>query len=123
LYGSEFRPLSDLEELLRDHPLWIYLKELLDKGATFPLQEMSNDKRAEDLKFHLDHGNHKSSFKYKSVMDTNISEDVSRGFALPLPINILSDIPNASLAPLGCHKQETINEKGAKIPKFRMTHD
>lgn len=56
-------------------------------------------------------------------MSTSITEDVIRGFALPLPIDAIFDIPNASLAPLGCRKQETINEVGPKIPKYRMTHD
>ncbi len=46
-----------------------------------------------------------------------------KGFALPLSIEILNLIPNASLAPLGCHEQETINELGEWIPKFWMTHD
>jgi hypothetical protein len=52
-----------------------------------------------------------------------ISEDVERGFSLPLPMDVLFKIPNASLAPLGCHKQETINESGNRVPKYRMTHD
>jgi hypothetical protein len=32
-------------------------------------------------------------------------------------------IPNASLAPLGCQTQESINEFGERITKHRMTHD
>ncbi len=44
-------------------------------------------------------------------------------FALPLPIQLIHLIPNASLGPLGCHLQETINEKGEKIPKYRMMHN
>jgi hypothetical protein len=122
-FGSEFKSSSDLEELLRDHPLWPKLKDILEKGATFPLQEVSDETRSEDIQFHLDRGNHKSSIKFKSAMDTNISEDIIQGFALPLPISVIYEIPDASLAPLGCHKQETINERGEKIPKFRMTHD
>jgi hypothetical protein len=50
-------------------------------------------------------------------------EDIERGYALPLPPEIIYLIPNASLAPLGCQIQETINERGERIPKYRMTHD
>jgi hypothetical protein len=57
------------------------------------------------------------------MLDPIISEDVIRGFSLPLPLDVLFKIPDASLAPLGCHKQDTINEIGEKIPKYRMTHD
>jgi hypothetical protein len=122
-YGSEFRNSSELEELLQHHPHWSHLKDILDNGATFPLFPISSEERKNDLHFHLTRGNHKSTMKYKSAMDTSITEDVVCGFALPLPTDTLFDIPNASLAPLGCHKQETINEIGVKIPKYRMTHD
>jgi len=48
----------------------------------------------------------------------NIINNISRGFALPLPTEILHLIPNASLAPLGCVEQESINELGEKTPIF-----
>jgi hypothetical protein len=32
-------------------------------------------------------------------------------------------MPHATLAPLGCIDQETINERGEHTSKFRMTHD
>ncbi len=48
-------------------------------------------------------------------MDSSITEDVAHGFTLPLPTDILFKIPNASPATLGCHKQEAINESGAKV--------
>jgi hypothetical protein len=91
---------------------------ILDEGATFPLLPISHEERLMDLAFHLKRGNHKSTVKYKAVLDSSITEDVVRGFTLPLPTDILFDIPNASLAPLGCHKQVTINEVGAKITKI-----
>lgn len=38
-------------------------------------------------------------------------------------MDIINPILNASLAPLGCVKQDTTDEHGNKIQKFRMTHD
>jgi hypothetical protein len=66
------------------------------------------------LLFHFQGGNHKAALKFKSILDKIIVEDVKRGFALPLPTQLVHLIPNASLAPLGCHLQETINENGKK---------
>jgi hypothetical protein len=122
-YGSEFRPSRVLEKLLQGHPFWPRLKLILDEGATFPLEDITDEARLIDLKFHQDRGNHKSLSKYSEFIDPTITEDIERGFALPLPIEILYKLPKASIAPLGCHKQTTINENGSIIPKYRLPHD
>jgi hypothetical protein len=122
-YGSEFRPSSDLKKLLEDHPLWYKLQNILNKGASFPLLPLDETDRRLDLEFHLSRGNHKSSEKHLQILRDIISEDIEKGYALPLPLSILDKIPNASIAPLGCHKQSTIDHEGCIIPKFRMTHD
>ncbi len=122
-YGSEFRAPQELEKIFHLHPNWPKLKEILCQGASFPLQPIPDSSRKEDLDFHKNRGNHKSASKLKHILDKIITEDIERGFALPLPVESLNSIPNASLAPLGCQEQETINEKGEKIPKYRMTHD
>lgn len=79
--------------------------------------------RKQDLLFHRQCGNHKSTASYNDILEIIITENIERGFALPLPTALLHLIPNASLAPLGCHLQETINERGERIPKYKMTHD
>lgn len=117
MFGSEFRHPSDLEPLLVDHPHWLEFKKILTHGATFPLLLISTDQRVVDIQFHCERGNHKSALKHNHILDKIIQEDVEKGFALPLPIEIINLIPNASLAPLGCHEQETINEFGERIPK------
>jgi hypothetical protein len=122
-YGSEFRSSAVLEPLLFDHPFWARLKDILDNGASFPLTEMSDLERLTDVTFHSERGNHKSLTKYSSFIEPVINEDVERGFALPLPLETLKTLKYASLAPLGCHKQTTINTKGEIIPKYRLTHD
>lgn len=61
--------------------------------------------------------------KYAQFIDPVISEDINRGFALPLPIELLKKLPNSSLAHFECHKQSTINAQGETIPKYRLTHD
>jgi hypothetical protein len=122
-YGSEFRSVDQLRDLLHLHPLWPRLREILENGATFPLAEIPDAERLIDLNFHFKRGNHKSATDHHQVLLDLIKEDVERGFALPLPMSILHCIPNASLAPLGCIKQATVDALGNKAFKHRMTHD
>ncbi len=122
-YGSEFKKSSDLQKLLGNHPLWLHTSKILDNGATFPLHYIDPETRSTDNAFHLDRGNHKSATKFHDILKDIIQDDVSKGYALILPIQILKHLINPSIAPLGCHQQETINEKGERVPKFRMTHD
>lgn len=122
-YGSEFQSSNSLGKLLQDHPLWSRLKQILDEGAIFPLQDINPKTCLLDLEFRLERGNHKSLEKYSELIDPLILEDIDRGFALPLPLEILPKLSGASIAQLGCHKQTTIDEKGNIIPKYRLTHD
>jgi hypothetical protein len=123
MFGSEFKHPTFLEELLHDHPNWKHLKQILLFGATFPLKPISDKDRMLDLDYHFQRGNHKSAIDHKTILDKLIDEDITRGFALPLPIQLYKLLPLASIAPLGCQEQETINERGEKIPKHCMTHD
>jgi hypothetical protein len=122
-YGSEFKSSKELGKILEDHPLWDLFKDILDNGASFPLLPMNDNDCQTDLEFHSSHGNHKSSERFHDIISKIISEGIEKGYALPLPISILGKIPNASIAPLGCQKQSTIDTKGCIIPKYRMTHD
>ena len=115
-YGSEFRPPSVLEGLLSDHPFWLCLKDILDNRAAFPLDPISTEDRLKDLAFHKERGNHRSLSKFSTFIDPVISEDIEHGFALPLPIDVMDKLPNSALAPLGGHKQTTINALGEIIP-------
>jgi len=122
-YGSEFRPIEAVESIQADHPLWHHLKEIISRGAHFPLADICDTDRLKDLSFHQDRGNHKSLSKYREFIDPIITEDIERGFALPLLPEILPELGKTSLAPLGCHKQTTMNAAGKVIPKYRLTHD
>jgi hypothetical protein len=122
-FGSEFWDPIDLEPLLYKHPNWPALKEILENGASFPLRPISVQDWKIDLEFHVSRGNHKSAEKHKDALDGIIENDIHRGFALPLLIDILFDLPGASLAPLGCVDQDTINERGERTKRFRMMHD
>jgi hypothetical protein len=111
-YGSEFKKPDLLAEIFANHPLWDYVKEILTSGATFPLKEIPNEIRQQDIEFHIERGNHKSTLKYQEAVTKIIKEDVERGFALILPLLVIQHIKQASIAPLGCQKQWSINNTG-----------
>jgi hypothetical protein len=112
MFGSEFKHPSYFNELLQDHPNWKKLKDILLKGASFPLSPISNEDRLNDLHYHFHGEKHQSATKNKQVLDKLIEEDIHQGFALPIPIQLYKHLPNASISPLGCKEQETINDKG-----------
>ena len=121
--GSEFRPPQVLEPLLSRHPLWPTVSEMLAEGLVLPLMYISSEDRQADLDIHRQRGNHKSAVENAATLKRLLLDDVIHGYSLPLSIDSLAHIKNASLAPLGCHEQKTIDEHGNIVPKWRMCHD
>ncbi len=122
-YGSEFKPFQLLQELLHNHPLWLHTSEILTRGATFPLHPMSEHDRKQDTEFFIHRGNHKSALNNIQKVTDLLNEDISRGFALILPLEATQVLQNISISPLGCQDQWSINENGEFITKHRLTHD
>jgi hypothetical protein len=121
--GSEFKKSSDLRKILHSHPLWDHTQKILDHGAHFPLQEIDSTTRESDNAYHQFRGNHKSAIENKETLQRLIAEDVSKAFALIMPLEIIPYMEKLSIAPLGCPEQGTINEHGERVSKHRMTHD
>ena len=107
--GSEFRPVSDLAELLGSHPLWPRWNETLTHGASYPLEDYSDDDMALDLSEQLARGNHKSAQARLEVLMELNSTDVEYGYSLCLPITALSEISGAAVAPHVIVRQATIH--------------
>ena len=122
-YGSEFRPASFLRMLLEKSPYWAEVSAILLKGAKYPLDRISNQRRIGDLHQAISRGNHKSAIQNPTTLRKLISTDVQMGYQLPIPIPTLFKIPHACVAPYGIIKQVTIDENGSRIPKLRMAHD
>ena len=122
-YGSEFRDPTLLEPLLHQYSFWDRVKTSLTKGAKFPLSRLNNKRRLEDLTSAIKRGNHKSAKINQPILKKMITTEVQYGFHLPTTIDSLYKIPHAVVAPYGLVKQQTIDEDGNKIDKFRNKHD
>ena len=122
-YGSKFRPPEDLEQLLQDHPLWLRTKKILEQGSTMPLEAMTPEMEKEDLLLGIERGNHKGATSQRPTLDKLVSKDIEHGFAMPISLDTAKRIKDGRWAPLNIQEQWTIDEKGGKMMKKRLTHD
>ena len=120
--GSEFRDLSLLEPILGRHPLWPRFRSILDSGSDWALDPVSDESRLDSVTKNIGRGNHKSARDRPEVLKDQVLDDVTRGFALPLPAKVAPLIPGAEVAPMGLAAQNT-SEAGEIMPKDRLTHD
>jgi hypothetical protein len=124
-YGSEFRPLNQLEPLLLHHPSWPKLKDLFTHGSRYPVQHRNPEDRLQDIKFFTEYGNHKSASTVTGItLATDLlTGDVNTQRALPLPSSYVSSIIGSELCALGITKQHTISPTGEIMDKHRACHD
>ena len=62
-YGSEFFPTDTIEILFSRHPNWTRMKNILENGSAWPLEELEVSKRATEMKEALYFGNKKGSVR------------------------------------------------------------
>jgi len=122
-YGSEFQKGELLLPLLKNHPLWNRMKEMLTHGSKWPTKSITEEDRAADLIKALKFGNHKGASNQPELLLELVWGDVKFGYTFPLPLGKIKRIPGICMAPLNIQPQWTINERGEIIKKDRLTHD
>ena len=122
-YGSEFKEPSELNWLLSKHPRWKDLKEKLEKGCKYHLEDLPEDDQVQDLHKRVRGGNHKSAAKYDSFLSNAMKKEVEKGWALIIPDNDALKIPLIEIAQLGVAEHLGISEEGTYVPKLHLTHD
>ena len=122
-YGSEFRETKLLELIFSRHPLWKRMKQLLEKGACYPLEDLENENRKKDLQDALEFGNHKGVSNNPELFEETMKEEVENGWSLIIPRKKAIEIEGALMAPMNIHAQSSINEVGEIISKDRLTHN
>ncbi len=122
-YGSEFRKGEIPLPLVQYHPLWPRLEKILKHGSQWPTSPISKEDRIADLHKALEFGNHKGASTQTDLLLKLVSGDFTHGYALPLPLDKITQIPGICMAPLNIQPQWTINEHGEIVAKDRLTHD
>ena len=64
-YGSKFKALGDLENLLKYHPRWKDLAERLSSGCKYPMSDISEEDRRRDVEGNMERGSHKLASRMK----------------------------------------------------------
>jgi hypothetical protein len=122
--GSEWRPCHLLAPILAGHPLWPQVQEQLQHGYNWPLRPIAETERQAAVLAAISYGNHKSARKSRHELVPSLQLETSKGWQLPLPINLLTEIPGLEAAPLGfAHQVGLDTDTGELIAKGRTTHD
>jgi hypothetical protein len=98
------------------------MRSVLTFGSSWPLAHLDEMEREKDVEEAIIFGNHNGAVNQQDLLIKLVKDDVTRGFALPLPLDKIASIPGILLAPLNM-AQSTINKWGENIPKDRLTHD
>ena len=122
-YGSEFRPVSHLEPLLRHHKHWSHLRTQLTKGASYPRSQLNEPRRKAFLLRALKKGNHKPARDDPDACANLSSSDVSLGYTLLLPASASTKLKRAEIYPISVMYQPKIQPDGSIKDKQRLTHD
>ena len=124
-YGCEFRTPEQLQPLLGRHRHFSLLRDLLTEGMSYYYKvELSEAERVDELDALLARGNHKSATGEGIHVTALLEKDVTHGFSVPIPIDIIRLIPGAAVQPLGIVVQQTLDdESGRPKVKCRLTQD
>jgi hypothetical protein len=122
-YGSEFKPIAELEELLGHHPRWPEMQKRLKCGAHFPVEAIDKETRQRDLHAMQSRGNHKSALLHEEHLSAAFVKEVEKGWILLLPDKEVNNIPDLELAPMGVADQLGVSASGEFVSKLRITHD
>ena len=123
--GSEFRPLDDVEDILKNHCNWEKYKIVCTLGAQFGLPkslDYLDEIRLSDLKAQIAKGNNKSAKIEESddFIKKNYDKEVQKAWMIPIFTSAVPSIPKAGAIPISVVTQHTINEKNEIIEKKRM---
>jgi hypothetical protein len=122
-YSSEFKPVRVIKNLFHRHIYWTRLQKILAQGSEFPLQEIDEETRAQDLEQSLTYGNHKSATLRPHILHMHLTKESQLGWIIPLLPEHARILHRATISPMGIVSQSTINERGEVIPSNRITHD
>jgi hypothetical protein len=124
-YGSEFRPLDQLEKVLVRQPEFGVLSDLISNGTDYKFtKEVTEEERVRELRGMLERGNHKLTEKDSDKAAMLLAKDVAHGFSIPVSPETVEKISKGAIVqPLGLATQFAMAENGSQKIKHRLTQD
>jgi hypothetical protein len=99
------------------------MKTILDNGLQWPIDPITKEERIGNVEEALKFANHKGVTLEPDLLLQLVSGDVKYGYAIPLPIDKVSQISHICMAPLNIQVQWMINELGEIVKKDCLTQD
>jgi hypothetical protein len=123
-YGSEFRPIDQLDRVLGGHPNYPQFRPNVTSGMSFLGKCLpSEEERVRDLELAIAWGNHKSALDHEDEVRLLLAKDVKHGFAVPVTLTAVRRMSGTLVQPAGMVEQFTLDENGVGEVKRRLTHD
>jgi hypothetical protein len=123
-YGSEFRPLDQLDQILNQHPVYPFFRDILSVGMEYKFtSELSEAQRLAELDANIQRGNHKSAEAEPVKVTALLAKDVRHGFSLPVLPQLAYKLLGALVQPCGMVRQFALTASGERELKERLTQD
>ena len=123
-FGSEFRPINDLEKILGQHPNFRFFPEILAEGMDYQFtEEQSEEQRKAEVAAMMERGNHQSVQEDSEEVAKLLAKDVLQGFSLPVLSKLVPDLAHAMVQTAGVVKQFSLQGDGSRTLKRRLTQD
>ena len=120
---TEFNRIEYIRGVLGDHKSWLALENIIKNGVSYPTTEMDEPARKEKLAHNLEKGNHAGQEGDEQWIDNFISEELKKGYMIPLLATILEDLPHEEICPVLITQKGTIGDNGESTIKYRLCHD
>jgi hypothetical protein len=100
--SAEFRPVEQLDRIYNGHPNYSFVRTMIVEGMDYVYSyELTEEQRTAKLEANLLRGNHKSAAESNDHLTRLLSRDVTYGFAMPLPTQIIARMKGAMVQPAG----------------------
>lgn len=127
--GSELRPSEQLEPLLKYNPYFHELKQIASKGVDYPLSEIPEEVRMQQLQLQPKQGNQETALTDEAIpIVTKLLLDninIKCGFFIVVTVDCLRKLKHVEVYPYRLIHQTSIDEHGHgnAIPKKHLKHN
>jgi hypothetical protein len=123
-FGSEFRPIGDLEKILGLHPNFGFFSGVLAEGIDCRFtEEPPEEQQKEEAEAMMTKGKHQSVQEDSEEVAKLLAKEVLCGFSLPVLPELAPDLAQAMVQPAGVAKQFSLQEDGPRKLKRRLAQD
>ncbi len=91
--------------------------------SQWPTEPISKEEPISNIEEALQFRNHKGAQSQPELLLKLVTGDVIHGYAIPLPLNKIIQIPRVCMAPLNVQAQWTVNKFGEIVAKDCLTHN